>query len=382
MAGHIEPAGKGRWKIVVEAGKDPATGKRRRITRYYNGRKADAEEFMARLLMDLKQGTFVEPTRMTISDWLDNWLNNYKKNDLRPTTWELYETMARCHIKPAIGALYLHELRTDHLQKLYNDKLKEGKSPQTIHHIHKVIHGALTQAIKNKLLIHDVSQAVTLPKIKRKEINVLSSDDMDKFLRLLPGDRLGPAFLLLLGTGMRRGELLGLCWEDIDLENGLVHIRKGLVRTREGLIYQETKTDKSARTIPLPRTVKDALVIHKNKMITEGLYGPTMPVFCTSKGTVVSPRNLQRKFDTLCGKAGITGATLHALRHTFATRLLEQGENLKVVQELLGHTRISTTADIYSHVNQNVKKSAVEKLDELFTQGTIWAPTEANDTIN
>jgi len=226
MPGHIESAGKGKWRIVIEAGRDPATGKRKRIVRRVEGRKADAEEILAQLLAELKQGTYIEPSRITVAEWLHTWLHEYKKLKLRPSTWESYEVIIRNHLVPAIGALPLQALRSEHLQKLYNKKAEAGLSAQTIHHIHKVVHGALKQAVKNKLVQHNVSEAVTLPKIKRREIRTLTPEEQAKFLGVLGGDRLGTTFLMLLGTGMRRGELLGLRWEDVNLDEGTVFIRR------------------------------------------------------------------------------------------------------------------------------------------------------------
>lgn len=377
MSGHIEQIRKGYFRVVVEAGRDPATGKRKRIVRYVEGRKADAEELLAKLQVDYKEGSYVEPNKITVGEWLDTWLNQYKKIDLRPSTWESYEVIIRNHLKPTIGALYLQDLRPEHLQKLYNDKINEGKSSQTVHHIHKVIHSALDQAVKNKLITHNVSEATTLPKIKRREIKVLTIEEQEKFLEVIKEDRLGPAFLTLLSTGIRRGELLALTWQDIDFEKGTVFIRRNMVWTKEGPVFQEPKTEKSKRVIPLSTTLLEVLKKHRENMFKEGHYGADKAVFCSTTGTYIIPRNFNRKYKELCKKAGIN-VNLHALRHTFATRLLEAGENLKVVQELLGHAKVSTTADIYSHVAPEVKKEAIQKIEKIL--GTKWAPKKDSGT--
>ena len=374
MKGHIEQVEKGKYRVVIECGRDPATGKRKRIVRRVEGRKADAEAVLEQLKAELRQGTYVEPSKMTVAEWLHTWLHEYKKLELRPTTWESYEVIIRNHLVPTIGALPLQALRPEHIQKLYNEKAEAGLSAQTIHHIHKVIHGALKQAVKNKLVQHNVSEAVTLPRIKRREIRMLTPEEQYRFLEVLGGDRLGAAFLVLLGTGMRRGELLGLRWEDVNLDEGTVFIRRELVWTKGGPVFQEPKTEKSRRLVPLPVPVWEALKHHKQRMEAEGNYKLSAPVFCTTNGNYIIPRNFNRKFYELCRKAGIEGVNLHALRHTFATRLLEQGENIKVVQELLGHSKISTTADIYSHVVMEVKRQAVSRLDNLLSDGTKMAP--------
>ena len=380
MSGHIKKLGKGKYQVVVEAGRDPATGKRKRIKRTIKGREQDAELLLAKLQVDYKEGNYVEPNKITIAEWMNKWLHLYKKNSLRPTTWESYEVIIRNHINPSIGALYLQDLTSEHLQKLYNAKIEEGLSSQTIHHIHKVIHGALKQAKKDHLIKRNVSEDVELPKIKRRKIRTLTDDEQERFLNVLKEDRLGPAFLTLLGTGMRRGELLALHWEDVDLKNGTVFIQHDLVYTKEkGLIRQETKTDKSKRFIPLPEIVIEALKKHRENMLAEGHYGADKPVFCSTTGTYILPRNFNRKYSELCKKANVS-VNLHALRHTFATRLLEAGENLKTVQEFLGHAKVSTTADIYSDVTEKMKANAISKINNVLSLGTKMAPKKGSGT--
>lgn len=376
MPGHILPAKdkngnviKGVWRVVVEAGIDPATGKRKRIVRHFRGRKCEAEDFMARLITELERQEFVEPTKVTVGEWLDIWLNEYKKPNLRPTTWESYEELIRIHIKPAIGRMPLRELRPEHLQKLYNDKLKEGKSPRTVRYVHSLIHQALKQAVKSRLAARNAAEATEPPRQVKREARFLAPEEESRFLSALGRDRLGPAILTLLGTGLRRGELLGLTWRDVDLENGVLRVRENLVELRKGPRRQEPKSEASRREVPLPRLVAEALRRHKERMEREGSYRPDGPVFCTSKGTEIHPRNFNRKFEQLRKRAGLEGVSPHVLRHTFATRLLELGQDLKVVQELLGHSQISVTADTYAHVTERLKRQAADRLDEHLARG-------------
>lgn len=380
ITGHIKEVNKGYYRIVLEVGKDPVTGKRKRLIRYFHGRQKEAEEYKAQLIADLSRGEFVEPSKITLGEWLDTWLNEYKKNKLRFTTWGSYETTIRIHIKPSLGNIQLKDLRPYHLQQLYNKKLAEGLSSRTVRYIHTIIHGALRQALKNGLIATNVSEATTPPTIKKKEAPVFTPEQQQTFISALEGDRLEAAFLVLLGTGIRRGELLGLQWQDIDLKKAVLNIRQGLVFYRGELVIQEPKTKKSRRSLPLPGIVIDSLKKHRENMMAEGNYRKDQFVFCTQEGTPIIPRNFNRKFYQLREKAGLEKINLHALRHTFATRLLEAGENLKVVQELLGHTQITTTADTYSHVSQDLKRQAAEKMNDILQTGTKMAPKRGSGT--
>lgn len=177
MPGHILPAKdkngniiKGVWRVVVEAGVDPATGKRKRIVRHFHGRKSEAEDYRARLIAELEQQTFVEPTKITVGEWLDIWLNEYKRPpNLRETTWESYEEQIRLHIKPAIGRMPLRELRSEHLQKFCDDKLKEGLSPRMVRYMHSLIRQALKQAVKNRLVAQNASEVTEPPRQAKRQ---------------------------------------------------------------------------------------------------------------------------------------------------------------------------------------------------------------------
>lgn len=358
----------GTWCSQITIGRDPKAGKEKRVT-FYGKTRQEAADKLNKALNDVKQGTFVEPTKLTVGEWLDTWLEDYKKLELRLTSWERYKGLSDNHIKPAIGSIVLKDLRPQHLQQLYNEKVKEGLAPATIRKIHNVIHAALNQALKNQLVVRNVSEATTLPSTGKREVGSLTPEEMDYFLNVVAEDRLSAAFVCLLGTGLRRGELLALTWQDVDLAEGVIHVRRGLVRTKEkGLIFREPKTVKSRRSIPLPDDVVASLKAHKVRQNQEKLllglaYQDSGLVFCSEVGTPIEPRNFNRKFYQLREKAGIEGVNLHSLRHTYATRLLEAGESLKVVQELLGHSKIAMTADIYSHVSPELKREAVAKLN-------------------
>lgn len=376
MTGRIIEEIKGKkYKIIIEAGKNPATGKRKRIVRRIEGRKPDAQALLSQIIMELKQGTYIEPKRITVADWLNTWLNDYKKMELRPTTWESYRIQADTHLIPSIGQLNIQDLRPDHLQKLYNEKLESGLSPRSVRYIHTTIHGALKQAVRNQLVIRNVSEATTLPKREKSQARALTPMEQDDLLAAIQADRLGPAFILLMATGLRRGELLGLRWRNIDFDNKHLTVEENLVWVNGAAVYQQPKTEKSKGQVPLIKPALDALKAHRENMLSEGNHGKDKPVFCSKVGTPIIPRNFNRKFTELRDAAGISKEiTVHSLRHTFATRLLEKNVSMKEVQELLRHEEMATTADTYSHVSEKVKRTAISKLNSLFKNGTKTAP--------
>ncbi|WP_039734923.1 tyrosine-type recombinase/integrase [Desulfotomaculum nigrificans] len=291
------------------------------------------------------------------------------------STWKNYYRSIKNHIFPALGHILLKDIKTDDVQRLYNKMAKAGLAPATIRRNHQIIHSCLNQAVKNKLLSWNPADAVKLPKLNDTPVRTMTPEEMAKFISVLENDLWGAAFLTLLGTGISLGELLALRWQDIDLKSKVLTINQALARTKSrGLIFVEPKTDKSKRTIPMPEPVAEALQKHRVQMAQIKLAaGPKYTdqdlVFCTTYGTPIHPRNFTRKFYTLREKAKVPkDINLHALRHTFATRLLEEGENLKVVQDLLGHADISTTANTYSHVSPDVKRKAAAKMDKLLTK--------------
>jgi len=420
MPGHVEKVRgtKNRFRIVVEAGDDYITGNRKRIVRYHTGRESEATDIMAMIIAELEKGTHVDPDKVTIYEWMIEWLREYKKPVLRPRTYELYTYYAEHFLKPNIGTTALQKLRPEQLQRFYNSLTAAGKSTRVVHQVHQLINASMKQAIKNRLINHNPADATTRPPLKYKEIRILAFDEQDKLLLALAIHQLGAAFVLILGTGLRRGELLGLHWEDVDaaissyveqllkekelaalekktirearikkktrtlgiiekinslrheiesLKNETVlHVCRGIVSVKgQGIIAEEPKTKKGRRTVPVPRLALEYLLRHREKLQADGGYKEDGPVFPSKAGTYIWPRNFSRSFEDLRKELGLQGITLHGLRHTFATRLLELGEELRVIQELLGHAKMGTTADIYTHVLEKMKRQAVNKLDDV-----------------
>jgi integrase len=248
---HKRKHGKGNslWCAVVTVGYDD-NNQRIRKTFYDPTRQAVADK-LNDVIAQTKQGTFREPSKMLIGEWLDTWLNDYMKHSLRATTYESYEVQVRKHLKPAIGAVRLHQLTTAHLQKLYNEKLSTGRadgkqgglSVKSIRYLHGVIYGALEQAKKEGMIIFNPADSVKLPKLERPEVKFFDSEQVSAFLQAAQNTPYFTAYYLELATGLRRGELLGLRWCDVDLEAKTVSVNQGLVRTKAGLVFQPPKDE-------------------------------------------------------------------------------------------------------------------------------------------
>lgn len=351
----------------------------------YAKSKSEIVESRDKIINELRTGIFIREDKITLAEWLDFWLKEYKSPpNIKLATYISYETFIRAHFKPLLGHIYLRDLRPDHFQRLYNSKLRGGRadgkeggiSIKTLRNIHNMIHGALEQALKCGFVYRNISEATSLPKMIKSDIRVLTINEMNIFLNSIEKEYQRTAFLLSLASGLRLGELLGLSWDNVDLENGILKVRKSLNRLKTfdeksskktKLILQDTpKTSTSRRNVPIPESINEELKKHKEKQVEEGLNNPWNLVIISEVGTPLEPRNLVRSLHRIVRSCGIPHLNLHALRHTFATRLLEANEHPKVVQDMLGHATIGMTLDTYSHVMPEIKKCAADKLNHFF----------------
>jgi integrase len=336
-------------------------------------------------LHNKQQGTFVEPYKVTLGEWLGTWLQQYKRPHIRPITFDTYEMIVRRHLKPALGHMALRDIRPEHLQRYYNEKEQEGLEAHTIRLHHVLLSNALAQAEKNQLVLRNVCRLVTSPRRMRKDRSTLTVEQATtQFLSALQSDRLYAAFLTLFMIGLRRGELLGLRWQDVDLNAGILHVRQTLIRIynrdpqgegrKTRLAFQEPKTEKSRRSVPIPDACLAALKRHKAHQAEEKLllgqgYQDGGLVFAQADGTPIDPRSMNLYFTQALERAGLTAIRLHDARHTYATWMLEQGVSPKVVQTLLGHSSITVTLDVYSHVSLELEKQAAAKLNAALMGG-------------
>lgn len=331
-------------------------------------------------------GTITENSLMSLRDWMQEWLMNYKKLILKQTTYENYMLYYETHIRNCVlGSTPLSKITTTQLQAFYNEKLRNGRSDgkgglssRSVRYLHILIRGALEQAYKNDLIPKNVSKAVILPIKSQKEIKPLTLEEVQQLLLTAKEYSIYPLILLEAFSGLRKGEILALKWDDIDWLGEKLHVRHSLCRVladenskpkQYKLILMEPKTQKSRRTIPLNEIVILALKKHKKqqneeKIRNRDIYMDNNMVFAKMDGDYISPRDLLRVYHSLLKKSGIEKKRFHDMRHTFATILLNEGESPKVIQELLGHSNISTTMDIYSHVLEETKVKSIDKLTD------------------
>jgi len=356
----------------------------------YAKSKTELQEKIRNVLYERQAGTYVEPSRLTVGEWVISYLETYVRPSVRVKTFTTYEDMAKKHIVPALGTRLLQQLQTPEIQRFYNEKLEAGRldgkgglSSRAIHMMHQVISGALKQALAEGRIQRNVAEAVKLPPLKYKSMRSLSREELAELMKAVREDRLHAAFEVELATGLRRGELLALRWQDVDLNKKVIHVRRTLKRVRaEGgerrtkLVFEEPKTDKSRRTITLTETAVKALKLHRVRQAEEKLrvgeaYQDNGLVFATPLGRPIDPDGFYKHFSKILKKAGISHRSFHNCRHTVATVLLEEGVNPKVVQELLGHARVGITLDIYSHVDMKTMQQATDKLEEALQKARV-----------
>jgi integrase len=377
MKGHVAKKGRSYY-AVVDQGRDPETGKRRQKWHRAGTTKAEAEKELRRIVTTLDNGTYVAPKSASVADFLQNeWLPSLASR-LRPSTIALHTINAETYLIPSVGYLKLQALSPAHLNKLYGAlgetgrKDGSGLGPAAVKNVHKTIRRALADALKWGLVARNVADLAEPPRQIAPQIETWTSDDLRTFLEGASEDRHYAAWLLAASTGMRRGEILGLKWSDVDLTRGRLTIRRALVLAKNIPTWSEPKTPRSRRSVPLTQDVTAALKTHKAAQAQERLkagaaYDDQGLVFCNEDGTLLRPDTFRKRFRKLVVDAGVPPLKLHGLRHTWATIALQVGIHPKVVSEILGHSSISITLDTYSHVIPALEEDAAERVSALFS---------------
>ena len=371
MRGHITKRYRNSYSIVLNLGVDPATGKRKQQWVSVKGTKREAEKRLSELLHQLDTDTFIRPGKTTLAEYLERWLRDYAKPNLSPRGFERYESIVRVHLIPGLGSIPLTQLRPEHLQRHYTAKLSEGLSALTVRYHHTVIHKALQTAVKWGLLSRNVADGVDVPRARRNEMQTWDEGDISRFLEVANKTPYFALFHTALFTGMRRSELLGLKWKDVDLIFGEVSVTRSLHHLRDGsYVFTEPKSARSRRTIALSPSAILTLKEHKERQaLDRAMLGIPLRdddlVFSTLEGKPLRPNTVSRAWTMLAARAGVKVIRLHDARHTHASLMLKAGIHPKIVQERLGHASIQITLDTYSHVAPGLQEAAAVQFDKL-----------------
>ena len=366
------------WRASITIGRD-ANGKLKR--KEFTGKtQADVKKKLEEYKKEMILGTVSNDDKITVSEWYYTWLFDYRIKDLKPKSFEKYEGIYRNYIKDSeLGKVKLKDLRTTHIQRYYNKlQNQDNKPPSTIRGINTRLKPCLGEAEKQGYINKNYCKMVTLPKNNAtKDIQVLSQTDQQRFIEAIKGHKLEMLFLIALSTGLRLGELLGLKWSDIDFNTGMLTVNRTLSRVKNQdtgkyeVIEQIPKTKNSNRVIPIPSNILTKLKDHKKiqskqRLFVGEAYINNNYVFTDDIGNPIDDKRPGRNLKSTLTKLNIEPIKFHALRHTYATRLFEANVPPKTVQVLMGHYDISITMDIYTHVMEDTKLEAVEKLNNIF----------------
>ncbi|MBA2693071.1 MAG: site-specific integrase [Rubrobacter sp.] len=359
----------GRWMARYTV--YTAKGQQRKSV--YGKTRKDASDKLAKVLSDCAEGIVYEDDNMTMDEYLDRWLKGSVRGSVRKSTYDRDAYLVSNHIRPTLGRIKLKKLSPAHVQGFYREKLDAGLSPSTVHKIHAILHKALAQAVKWHMVPRNVTEATDPPKPTPKEMRPLSTEEVHRLLEAARGDKLEALYVLAVTTGMRQGELLALKWQDIDLENTTLSVRRTLTRDGGRFTIGEPKTKKSRRSIRLTTQAAQTLKEHLSRQLRDiemlgDRYEDRGLVFTTETGAPVIPSNLRRRsFAPLLKRANLPSIRFHDLRHTCATLLLTKGVHPKFVQELLGHATIAITLDTYSHVLPGMGDATARAMEDALT---------------
>ena len=373
-AGSIRQRSNGRWEARYTAGYDPGTGCQIRRSVYGSSQK-EVRKALTAALKDIDTGTYQEPSRLTAGEWFDIWLKEYVKPTAKPNTHTAYETQVRYRLKPAFGAIRLQELKKLQLQKFFNS-LQSGVKPlssKTIKNVHGILHKALATAVELGYIPYNPADNIKLPRITRHEIKPLEQEDIAALITALEQDEYKNIFLVTMFTGMREGEVLGLAWDCIDFEAGTITIKQQLQRRKEkgGGYYINTPKNGKARVIMPANFVLDVLKEEKRAQIGRrlkagGLWDNALNlVFTDPAGHHMAIQTVYLRYKRLAASIGLPQSRFHDLRHTYAVTALQEGDDLKTLQEALGHATASFTLDVYGHVSEKMKEASKQRMDNF-----------------
>ena len=370
--GNIRKRKDGRWEGRYTAGRDPESGKV--IYRNVLGKtQAEVKEKLARAIEDSKGLDVVKAGQYTVGRWMDVWFENYAKIKVRPSSHKTYKGYIENHIKPSIGKIPLGKLTTLEVQALYRKLLTSGRverteskqqpnglSAKTVRNINQVISSAMKLAKSQKLISVNPTDGCALPKVEHQEMKTLTADQLAAFFREAKNSGVFEMYYLELATGLRRGELLGLKWDDINLDTGAIQVKRQVARINGEVVEAPLKTKNSYRTLSIGADAVEILQEQRNKVAGEY-------VFPSSNGGPISPDSVLHMLHRVLERAGLPKIRFHDLRHTFSTLALQNGVDIKTVSGMLGHYSAGFTLDTYAHVTTAAQKEAAKTMGSLLS---------------
>jgi integrase len=372
MKGHIRERSPGRWAIVID--RRDAAGKRKRKWHSFSGTKRQAQVECARLISEMRGGTYIGPSKITMAQHMERWLDHVK-SQISPRTHERYCEIVRKNIIPPLGAIYLTKLRPVQISDAYAKALANGRldgkgglAPTTVVYMHRLIKHALAQAVRWELLSRNPADAVSPPKIERATLNTFDMAQTVELIEALRGTRVMIPAMLGVLCGLRRGEIAALRWRNVDLQSGRLTIVESAEQTAAGVRYKPPKSGRG-RMVALSGTITEELRAHRLQQAQELLrlgirQGDATFVYAREDGEPMQPRSLTRAWQTAIGKIKLPRVRFHDLRHAHATHLLSNGVHPKVASERLGHSRVGITLDLYSHVLPGMQEDAAARVDD------------------
>lgn len=372
-AGTIRKRTDGRWEARFTTGFDPATGKQVQKSIYGKTQK-EVRERLNQTITELDAGTYLEPSRETVGQWLDTWLETYVTYSVKPYTVDSYRRVCANYLAPALGRISLSALTTPQIQQFYNSLLVEKKlNPKTVRNIHGILHRALHQAVRLGMIRSNPTDLCDLPKTRRKEIQPLEQKDISAFLTTLEGHPFEILYKVTLFTGMRQGEVLGLTWDCVDFDHSTLYVNKQLQKVPKAggpYILVPTKNNRS-RVVTVATSVMSLLKRQRARqaemrlMAGQGWANGLNLVFTNEFGDHLVHEIVRRKFKEVTAAIGRPGVRFHDLRHTYAVVSIESGDDIKTVQSNLGHATAAFTLDVYGHVSQKMRQQSADRMERF-----------------